>query len=81
MEQKIKQDQRIQIGENIRNLRVEQNMTQDEVAKELQLRGINISRGTYSKIEMGSHHIAASTLEALKEIFHTTYDVLLGPSS
>ena len=56
-------------------------MTQEDVAAELQLRDINISRGTYSKIEMGTHHIAATTLEALKDIFDTTYDILLGPSS
>ncbi len=77
MEQKIKQDDVIQIGQNIGRLRREQNMTQEDMTRELQLLGVAISRGTYSKIEMGIHHIEASLLENIRDILNTTYDELL----
>lgn len=79
--QKIKQDQYIQIGANIRNLRMEQNLTQEEMTRILQLAGISISRSTYAKIEMGTHHIAATTLEVIRDALHTTYDELLKHTS
>ncbi len=77
MEQKIKQDDVIRIGQNIGRLRREQNMTQEDMTRELQLLGVAISRGTYSKIEMGIHHIEASLLENIRDILNTTYDELL----
>jgi len=77
MEQKIKQDDAIRIGQNIGRLRREKNMTQEDMTRELQLLGVSISRGTYSKIEMGIHHIEASLLENIRDILNTTYDELL----
>lgn len=77
MEQKIKQDDVIRIGQNIGRLRREKNMTQEDMTRELQLLGVAISRGTYSKIEMGIHHIEASLLENIRDILNTTYDELL----
>lgn len=77
MEQKIKQDDVIRIGQNIGHLRREKNMTQEDMTRELQLLGISISRGTYSKIEMGIHHIEASLLENIRDILGTSYDELL----
>jgi len=77
MEQKIKQDDAIRIGQNIGRLRREKNMTQEDMTRELQLLGVAISRGTYSKIEMGIHHIEASLLENIRDILNTTYDELL----
>ncbi len=77
MEQKIKQDDVIRIGQNIGRLRREKNMTQEDMTRELQLLGVSISRGTYSKIEMGIHHIEASLLENIRDILNTTYDELL----
>ncbi len=77
MEQKIKQDDVIRIGQNIGRLRREKNMTQEDMTRELQLLGVSISRGTYSKIEMGIHHIEASLLENIRDILGTTYDELL----
>ena len=77
MEQKIKQDDVIRIGQNIGRLRREQNMTQEDMTRELQLSGVSVSRGNYSKIEMGIHHIEASLLEHIRDILGTTYDELL----
>ena len=51
-EQKIKQD-RIQIGENIRRLRLERGLGQTEMARKLQLAGVEMTRETLVKIERG----------------------------
>ena len=76
MSQKIKSDELINIGDNIRKCRNELGITQEEMTSKLQLGGFQISRGTYSKIEMGIHHISASQLRVIKDILGTTYDHL-----
>ena len=76
MGQKIKQDEGIMIGKNIRDIRVEKRITQEEVAERLLVYDIKISRGTYSKIEMGIRNIEATSLEAIKNILDTTYERL-----
>ena len=77
MEQKIKQDDIIHIGQNIRDVRIARGMKQVEVVRAMQLIGISMTRETYVKIERGIQHISASQLRAIKEALNTTYDVLL----
>ena len=77
MGQKIKQDEIIQLGKNIHELREKKGLTQEEVTQKMQLIGISISRGTYSKIEMGIRHVEASELEAIRDILGTSYEDLL----
>ncbi len=74
--QKIKQD-KIQIGKNIRALRIRRKMGQTELVKELQLRDIQITRESLVKIERGVQHIYASQLRAIRDILKTSYDELL----
>ncbi len=69
MSQKIRQD--ISIGNNIRNLRKRSGFTQEQVIARLQLRGIEISRSSYSQIECGTYNIRVSELIALSELFQT----------
>ena len=75
-EQKIKQD-RIQIGENIRRLRLERGLGQTEMARKLQLAGVEMTRETLVKIERGTQHITASQLRGIRDLLGTTYDMLL----
>lgn len=77
MEQKIKQDDIIHIGQNIRDVRIARGMKQVEVVRAMQLIGVSMTRETYVKIERGIQHISASQLRAIKEVLNTTYDVLL----
>ena len=77
MEQKIKQDGVIHIGQNIREVRIMRGMKQTEVVRAMQLIGISMTRETYVKIERGIQHISASQLRAIKEVLNTTYEVLL----
>ncbi len=75
-EQKIKQD-KIFIGANIKRIRKEKKIKHVDIVREMQLRGINITRESLVKIERGIQHIYASQLKAIKEILDTTYDELL----
>lgn len=77
MEQKIKHDEIIHIGKNIRELRIQRGMKQTEVVRAMQLIGVSMTRETYVKIERGIQHIQASQLRAIKEVLNTTYDEIL----
>lgn len=77
MEQKIKQDSKIPIGKNIRNIRLDQKIGQTELVRLIQLSGINITRETLVKIERGTQHIYSSQLKAIRDALQTTYDELL----
>ena len=76
-EQKIKQDNEIQIGINIRDIRKVKGVGQTELVRRLQLMGINITRETLVKIERGIQHIQASQLRGIRDALQTTYDELL----
>lgn len=71
-EQKIKQD-RIQIGENIRRLRLERGLGQTEMARKLQLAGVEMTRETLVKIERGTQHITASQLRGIRDPLAAPY--------
>lgn len=77
MEQKIKQDVSINIGANIRRIRMDQNIGQTELVQKLQLSGLTMTRESLVKIERGIQHIQASQLKAIKEALKTSYDELL----
>lgn len=73
-DQKIRQD--LSIGKNIKRLRKELGMTQNQVVAKMQLMGIDtISRSIYSQIEGGTYNIRVSEIAALKNIFRlSSYD-------
>lgn len=77
--QTILQD--IHIGANLRRLRRERGLTQEQLVARLQLRGSAMSRSTYSKIETESRNIKASDLFALSEILGVALEELLKPPS
>jgi len=72
MTQKLKQD--INIGNNIRQLRIKSGYTQEQVIAKLQLKGISISRSSYSQIECGTYNIKISELVALASLFHVDFN-------
>ena len=72
MVQKIKQD--ISLGSNIRLLRKQSHLTQEQVVARLQLQGIEISRSSYSQIECGTYNIRVSELIALAVLFHVDFN-------
>lgn len=72
MSQKLKQD--IHIGNNIRKLRRQAHLTQEQVTAYLQLQGLEISRSSYSQIECGTYNIRISELIALANLFQVDYN-------
>ncbi|MCM1181705.1 MAG: helix-turn-helix domain-containing protein [Clostridium sp.] len=72
MSQKIKQD--ISIGNNIRTLRKQSHLTQEQVVAYLQLQGLDTSRSSYSQIECGTYNIRVSELCALAQLFHVDFN-------
>ena len=62
------------LGTNIKRLRIENNLRNKDVVTQLQLRNVEISTGTYSKIEMGLNNPSVDMLIALTDIFHCDFN-------
>lgn len=77
MEQKIKQDNFIRIGQNIRDIRNSKGIGQTELVRRLQLMNIAMTRESLVKIERGIQHIQVSQLKGIRDVLETTYDELL----
>lgn len=75
-EQKIKQVG-IDIGRNIRRIRLEKDYGQTDFVRMLQLKNVDITRETLVKIERGIQHITGSQLRGIRDCLDTTYDELL----
>ena len=65
--------QDVPIGRNIQNIRMNKNMTQQEVVSKVQLMGSIMSRSTLANIETGRRNIKASDLKALQAVFNVDY--------
>ena len=76
-EQKIKKDNEINTGANIRAVRKAKGIGQTELVAKLQLMGIDITRETLVKIERGIQHVQASQLRGIRDVLKTSYDELL----
>lgn len=62
------------LGENIRRIRTECGLTQEQTVAQMQLLGSPLSRSTFSIIEMGCGNLFVSDLVALKMVFQVEYD-------
>ena len=62
------------VGQNIRRLREEANMTQDALAAKLQLRGCDITRSAVAKIEVGQRHLYPDEIILIKEILNVSFE-------
>lgn len=62
------------VGTNIRRIRAEQGLQNKEIVAQLQLRGIEITSGTYSKVELGLNNPSVDLLIALTDIFECDFN-------
>ena len=62
------------MGDNLRRLRIEKEISQEKLCAELQRRGCDIGRSTYAKYEAGELNIRASVLMELRKIYGCSYD-------
>ncbi len=56
------------LGTNIKKLRIQKGLRNRDIVSQLQLRGVEISTGTYSKVEMGLNNPSVDLLIALTDI-------------
>ena len=62
------------MGDNLRKLRLDHDISQEKLCAELQRRGCEIGGSTYAKYEAGELNIRASVIIELKKIYKCSYD-------
>jgi len=74
MSERINQHLNPIVGANIRRLRKERKMKAIDVIAQLQLRGINVTTGIFSKVENGRNNPSVNMLIALTQIFKCDFN-------
>ena len=64
------------MGQNIRRIREDRGLTQEQLAAQLQTRGCDVTRSALAKIGVGQRHIYPDEVKLFKEILHISYDEL-----
>ena len=60
-------------AQNLRRIRMDRGLSQEETIAQLQILGSPLSRGTYSLIEIGRNNIYVSDLVALQKVFNVDF--------
>ena len=63
-------------GNNIRKLRQDSGLTQEQLSARLQVCGCDITRSALAKIEVGQRHVYPDEIKQLKEILNVAYEDL-----
>jgi len=66
------------IHKKLKKLRQTSNLSQRDLARLLQLNGIDIDRNVITRIETNKRYVTDLELKAFAEIFNVSYDYLLG---
>lgn len=66
-------------GRNIRLLRQEKGMTQEQLAAQLQVNGCDITRSALAKIEVGQRHLYPDEIFILRDILRVSFEDLFIP--
>lgn len=64
------------LGKNIRRLRMQKKLSQEQLSAQLQVRGCDVTRSALAKIEVGQRHIYPDELKLLHELLGVSYDEL-----
>lgn len=64
----------VSLGCNIQNIRLEKDLTQDQLVAKMQIRGSRMSRSTLANIETGKRNIKACDLRIIKEVLNVPYE-------
>ena len=79
--ERINQHKNPLVGTNIKRLRLEEKLRNKDVVTKLQLLGVEISTGTYSKVELGLNNPSVDLLIALTKIFECDFNAFFINSS
>ena len=63
-----------EIGNNIRIIRENKKLTQEQLSAKLQTKGCDITRSAIAKIEVGQRHIYPDEILLIKEILDVPFD-------
>ena len=74
--ERVNQRENHLLGSNMRRLREAKGLRNRDVLVQLQLRGIDIARSTYSKMELGINNPTVDVLIALTEILGCDFNAL-----
>ena len=64
------------LGQNIRRLRMERGLSQEQLSARLQVLGCDITRSALAKIEAGQRHIYPDELKCLRELLAVSFEEL-----
>ena len=65
------------IGLRLKDLRKEHNLSQRDLARQLQLAGSDMDKNVITRIETNKRYVTDLELKVLTEIFQVTYDYLI----
>ena len=77
MKQRTKSNGKNLIGERLKKLRTKANLSQRDLARKLQLVGIDMDKNVITRIETNKRYVNDFELQALKQIFGVSYDYLI----
>ncbi len=77
-EYRVIQVKDINIGENIRDMRMEHGLKQTDVVRELQLKGVDVSIYSYNRIEKGTQNSTVSLLLGICDILGCNMNEIFG---
>lgn len=77
MKQRINANGKNLIGERLRELRADKGLSQRDLARELQLIGIDMDKNVITRIETNKRYVTDFELQALKQVFGVSYDYLI----
>ena len=77
MKQRIDADGKNLIGKRLKLLRNNAGLSQRDLARELQLIGIDMDKNVITRIENDKRYVTDFELQALKELFSVSYDYLI----
>lgn len=77
MKQRLGANGKNLVGERIKILRNNANLSQRDLARELQLLGIDMDKNVITRIETNKRYVTDFELQALKQIFKVSYDYLI----
>ena len=77
MKQRTDENGKNLIGSRLKLLRTGANLSQRDLARELQLIGIDMDKNVITRIETNKRYVNDFELRALKKIFGVSYDYLI----
>lgn len=77
MKQRLGANGKNLVGERIKILRNNANLSQRDLARELQLLGIDMDKNVITRIETNKRYVTDFELQTLKQIFNLSYDYLI----